>query len=561
MPYELIVTEKPSAAEKIASALADNTPKKRAENGVPYYELTRNGKPLRVACAVGHLFTVAEREKGKWTYPVFDITWKPSAEVNDSSKFTQKYVKVIRKLCKDADSYTVATDYDIEGEVIGLNVIKYICKQKDANRMKFSTLTKDELAASYDKRQKHLDWGQANAGVTRHELDWFYGINLSRALTHAIKAAGTYKTLSSGRVQGPALKLLVDKEKEIKAFVPEPYWQIRLDGSVHCNDIEAWHEKDKIFDGDEAKRIYEKVKGQHAAVDAVDAKQFKQSPPTPFDLTTMQIEAYRVFKIQPKITLSIAQDLYVGGFISYPRTSSQKLPASLGYKKLLGALAKNKEYTELANKLLSLASLKPNEGKKKDDAHPAIYPTGVVPNRLNKDQKRIYDLIVRRFMATFADAATRETMTITIGVAEEPFIAKGTRTVDRGWHVFYGPYATFDEVTLPKVEKGDDVVVKQIENLEKETKPPKRYTPASIIKELEKRNLGTKATRSQIVDNLYDRGYVKAKSIEVTDLGLKTAATLEKYSPAILDEGLTREFEDEMEIGRASCRERVYTKV
>jgi DNA topoisomerase-1 len=514
---------------------------------VPYYELTHNGKPLRVACAVGHLFTVAEKEKGKWTYPVFDVHWVPSSDVSDASAFTKKYVNVIKKLCKSADDVTVATDYDIEGEVIGYNVVRHICKRDDAARMKFSTLTNEELVKSYEAKAAHLNWGQAHAGVTRHELDWYYGINLSRALTHAIKAAGTYKTLSSGRVQGPALKLLVDKEKEIKAFVSENYWQLQLLGSVNDAAIEAWHKDDKIFDEEKAKKIHEHTKGKPARVAAVDAKEFNQSPPHPFDLTSMQIEAYRVFKIQPKITLSIAQDLYVAGLISYPRTSSQKLPKELGYKKLLSALAKQASYKELAETLLSRSSLKPNEGKKTDDAHPAIYPTGNTPSKLKKDDQRIYDLIVRRFMATFADAATRETMTIDVDVDGEVFVAKGTRTKEKGWHVYYGPYAIFDEVTLPKVTPDDEVVVDSIKNLKKETKPPKRYTPASIIKELEKRNLGTKATRATIVDNLYDRGYVKAKSIEVTDLGMKTAATLEKYSPRILDEQLTRDFEDEME--------------
>jgi DNA topoisomerase I len=555
MSYELIITEKPSAALKIASALADGSATKRSESTVSYYELTHNGKPIKVASAVGHLFTVAENSDKKWNYPQFDIKWVQSSTVNKASAFTKKYVNVIKKLSKDADEFTVATDYDIEGEVIGYNVIAHICKQKDANRMKYSTLTKEELIKSYEGKQSHLDWGQAHAGVTRHELDWYYGINLSRALTHAIKAAGTFKTLSSGRVQGPALKLLVDKERDISAFIPDPYWQIRLDGEVRGAAIEAWYKNvtdkdsknDKIFDEQKAKDVYEKTKGQPASVSEVSAKQFKQQPPYPFDLTSMQIEAYRVFKVQPKITLSLAQDLYIGGFISYPRTSSQKLPKELGYKKLLTALTKNSTYKELAEKLLKQKVLKPNEGKKKDDAHPAIYPTGVIPAKLTKDQQRIYDLIVRRFLATFAGEATRETMTINVDIKSEIFIAKGTRTVDKGWHEFYGPYAIFDEVTLPAVEKNDDVIVKKLEKLSKETKPPKRYTPASVIKELEKRNLGTKATRASIVDNLYDRGYVKAKSIEVTDLGIKTVATLEKYSPQILEEQLTRQIEEEME--------------
>ncbi|MFT4310246.1 MAG: DNA topoisomerase I, partial [Candidatus Woesearchaeota archaeon] len=547
MTYELIITEKPSAAQKIAEALADKKALKKNKDGVPYYEITHNNQPIVVACAVGHLFTVIEKEKNGYQYPSFSITWGPSYEQSESSAFTKKYVKALKALTKDATAFTVATDYDIEGEVIGFNVVKHICKQKDACRMKFSTLTKQDLVDAYAKKTKTLDWGQVHAGVTRHEIDWLYGINLSRALTQAIKAGGTYKTLSSGRVQGPALKLVVDKELEIKAFTPEPYWQIFLKGTLKDFAIEAVHKQEKFNDEQQAKTIYDKTKGKPATVEDVQRKEFTQAPPHPFDLTSLQVECYRVHHIQPKITLSLAQDLYTGGFISYPRTSSQKLPAALGYKKLLEALKRNEVYKELVQTLLEQKTLKPNEGKKTDDAHPAIYPTGIIPDKLNEQQQKLYDLIVRRFLATFAPPAVRETMTVIFDVQQEPFLCKGTRTVKKGWHTFYGSYATFDEVIMPDIVQKDVLQDPNITLEKKETKPPKRFTQASIIKELEKRNLGTKATRATIIDNLYDRGYLKEKSIEATDLGIKTCATLQKYSPLILDEQMTRTIEEEME--------------
>ncbi|MHA1830198.1 MAG: DNA topoisomerase, partial [Candidatus Helarchaeota archaeon] len=142
---------------------------------------------------------------------------------------TKKYLDVIKNLAKKAKEFTVATDYDIEGELIGLNIIRFACNQNDAYRMKFSTLTKEDLIESYKNK---LDWGQANAGETRHKLDWYYGINLSRALTDAIKSAGYYKLMSIGRVQGPTLKLVVNKEKEITSFKPEDYWEIELLESI-----------------------------------------------------------------------------------------------------------------------------------------------------------------------------------------------------------------------------------------------------------------------------------------------------------------------------------------
>lgn len=547
MTYQLILTEKPDAAKKIAESLADGKPIKKNIEGVSYYEITHGNTDIVVASAVGHLYTVTEKEKKKgWVYPIFDVAWEQSSKVNKASKFTSKYVAALKKLSKEANSFIVATDFDIEGEVIGYTAMVYACKQKDAQRMKFSTLTKDELRESYDHRRKTLEWGQVHAGLTRHELDWYYGINLSRALSLAVRSAGMFKILSSGRVQGPALKTLTDREKEIHAFKPEPYWEVQLLGVVDTGDIEAWHVDGKIVEKKRADEIIKKTRGKNGVVTKTEKTQFQQAPPHPFDLTSLQVECYRVHRIQPKETLEIAQELYIGGLISYPRTSSQQLPESIGYKKILQGLQKNSLFGLLANKVLGFSHLKPHNGKKTDPAHPAIYPTGNL-GRLEDRKLKVYDLITKRFLATFGIPAVRETMSLIVAVNGEEFIAKGTRTIEKNWHELYAPYVQLEEQELPAVKEKDPVTVKEINCLDKETQPPKRYTPASIIKELEKRNLGTKATRASIVDTLFDRGYVTGQPIQVTELGMKTVETLEKYCPSILDEALTRQFEEEMD--------------
>lgn len=548
MRYELIITEKPSTAKKIADAL-DNAgkPIRKGEGGVYYYFITHGNKDIIVCSAVGHLFTVAEKNKGEWKYPVFDIEWVQSGSVSKAADHTKKYAATIKKLAKDAAEFTVATDYDIEGEVIGFTIIKYLCKQKDANRMKFSTLTKPDLVKAYANKAKTVNWGQVRAGVTRHELDWYYGINLSRALTLAVRNAGQYKVLSAGRVQGPALKIIVDKEKLIMAFVSTPYWEILLTGTTQGQTIEAMHTEEKFLDKAKAQTVLQKTTGKDATVCAVDEKEFTQAPPVPFDLTTLQTESYRVHGISPQQTLAIAQDLYTSGFISYPRTSSQKLPKELELDLRIADLLRNPTYKALAQKLLDNKWTIPKEGLKTDDAHPAIYPTGIMPTSLEDRDFKVYDLIVRRFLACFADEAKRATVTIDLAVTDEHFIAKGTRTTYKGWHEFYGPYAKFDEVVLPSLSVGHIISRPTITLEEKQTKPPKRYTPASIIKELEKRNLGTKATRAAIVDHLYNRGYIADKNIKATPLGIQTIDILDKYSPSIIDDNLTRQFEEQLE--------------
>lgn len=542
---ELIISEKPNAAQRIAEALADGKPSKEHDGQVPFYKLNHGNKQIIVGCAVGHLFGL--KAKNNENFPLFDIEWVPTSQINKNAEFSIKYAKTLGRLAKQCDEFTVATDFDIEGEVIGLNVVRFIANKKDANRMKFSTLTKDELVDSYENKQKHLDWGQANAGETRHKLDWYYGINISRALTKAISSAGTYKILSAGRVQGPALKILADREREILAFKPKPFWELELKGKLDKGDITAMHEKGKFTDESEVIKIFDKTKNEKALIKDITSREFKQNPPYPFDLTSLQIEAYGKTGIAPKVTLSIAQELYTSGLISYPRTSSQELPASIGYKKILTALSQQKEFEKHANELLKKPSLKPNNGDKKDPAHPAIYPTGIPPKALKDKEKKIYELVVRRFLATFGEAAVKETVTYIIECAKENFITKGTVTKYKGWLEYYGIFGKQKEEELPPTFKGEEVKNKKITKLDKMTTPPKRYTEASIIKELEKRNLGTKATRASIVDTLFQRHYLEGKQIKATELGLKVETILEKYVPKITDEAMTRHFEEEMD--------------
>jgi len=525
--YELIITEKPQAALKIASSLGKST--KKSDRNIPYYELERDGKKIIVACAVGHLFTLKQNIPGS-DIPVFDIVWVPNYFVREKD-FSKKYYDTLSKLIKNAGSLTVATDYDVEGEVIGLNVVRFIGGQEDANRMKFSTLTEKELNKAYEEKSKQISWGQAIAGETRHYLDWFYGINLSRALMNAIKTTGKFRIMSIGRVQGPTLKLIVEKEKKISEFKAIPYWQIFI--KLKDSEIELIHNKD-IFNKSELKK-FKNLIGKTGKAETKKKEQ-KLSPNPPFNLTNLQTEAYRFYSITPSKTLQAAQNLYLSGLISYPRTSSQKLPPSIGYREILKKLSKRYK----AEKLLTRK--KPVEGKKSDPAHPSIYPTGNFKS-LEGNERRIYDLIVRRFLSLFIEDAVIENKIIKVEIEKLIFIKKGTEIKKKNWLEIYP--LKIKETSLPNINK--DVKIVDLRTEEKQTNPPNRYSPASIISELEKRNLGTKATRASILETLYYRNYIKDQSIKATPLGISLIETLEKHSPIIIDEALTREFEKGME--------------
>ena len=547
----LIICEKPTAAKKIATALSQGklTVKKSSE-GVDYYEFNIKKHTYVAVPAVGHIFALKDTKKG-WEYPIFDMEWVPVFVANKKAEYTKKYYDTFKEASKGVKDFIVATDFDEEGSVIGYNILRFLFNKKDAKRMKFSTLTKEDLINSFEKIQKHLDFGRVESGLTRHSLDFLWGVNVSRALTLSIKHHGKklhHYLLSAGRVQTPMLYFLIKREKEIAAFKPKPYWELYAEIKTKPMVV-AHHKKTKFWKKREVDSAYENADREDAVVTLMKRTKTKKDPPNPFDLTSLQTEAYRYFGYSPKRTSDIAQNLYTKGYISYPRTSSQKLPKQIGYNSILKNLAKIKKYEKIAKELLSKKELVPKEGKKDDPAHPAIYPTKEVPDisTLRADEKKLYDLIVRRFLAVFGEPAIRESTKVVFDIGKEEFVATGSKTLEKNWMNYYGSYSKLEEAEFPKIEKGDNFKVKKIELVEKETQPPSRYSQGSIVKELEKVNLGTKATRASILQTLYDRGYIEDKSIKVTKLGMAVGKALAENVPDLTSENLTREFENEME--------------
>jgi DNA topoisomerase I len=562
--YKLIITEKPQAAGKIAAALADGSDDRVTKNKVSYYELDRNGERVVVGCAVGHLFSVSQTVGGS-VYPIFDIGWFPNFEVNKKD-FTKSYYSVLKSLVKGAGEIILATDFDVEGEVIGYNIIRYIAGQKDAKRMKFSSLTAAELQDAYDNRMPTIEWGQAIAGETRHYLDWLYGINLSRALMSAVKTAGKFRVMSIGRVQGPTLNLIVEREIQIKNFKSSPYWQVFLTVSDGVNKLDVKHNKDIVN-----KNELDKFKMLEGREGEASTKKNKQTinPPAPFDLTSLQTEAYKFHGITPSNALASAQKLYLSGLISYPRTSSQKINDINGALDVLKKL--KKRYGDLVDHAVNK---KPVEGKKSDPAHPAIIPTGNNA-KLEGQEAKIYDLIAKRFISCFCENAELENKKVEVvievdkigsypkGMINETsgsdnivkeklkFNAKGMEILKAGWMDVYPVRMEEKDIR----DMNGRVKVEKVKIEEKETKPPRRYSPASLVTELEKRNLGTKATRANILETLYNRKYIMDKSIKATELGIRLIESLKKNSPVIIDEELTREIEKDMDIIRNSKRD------
>jgi len=547
--YTLIITEKPDAANRIAMALDNSSkPEKIIDSGVPYYKADRNGEII-VVPALGHLYTVASKEKNR-NCPVFDYQWVPRYLAERNASRIRTWLKVIAKLAEDAEEFVDACDFDMEGSIIGYSILKYACGGKDetAKRMKYSTLTKEELQQSYAHLSAHLDFALIEAGLTRHEVDWLYGINLSRALTTAAKnVSRQYTTLSTGRVQGPTLRFLELREKDVRSFVPTPYWTITAKIEINGVTYEAEYER-IIQNKNEATSIVKECKTDEGQIESVETKKFEEKPPLPFDLGALQSEAYKFFRYTPIRSSNIAQHLYLEALISYPRTSSQKLPAAIGYETILRKLSKMSIFTKNATKLLSKTILKPREGERTDPAHPAIYPTGEMPKKISIPEKNIFDLVVRRFMAVFGEPATFQSIKISLDIGGNRFLLSGIRTLDEGWLDFYKPYITIKESDLPPLIEGQKILAKQVTVRSNFTKPPARYNPRSLLLKMEKEEIGTKATRAAIIQTLLNRKYIQGSdSFVVCDLGFEVTEILSKYCSTVVSPELTRKLEEAMD--------------
>jgi len=549
--YTLIITEKPDAAQRIAQALDQKgKPKKMEEKNVPYF-LAHRDNPLVVVPALGHLYTVVHEGKGRNYYPVFNFKWAPRYLAEKGAKQIRTWIEVVSKLAKNAEEFVDACDYDIEGSLIGYCLLRYACENKEnvAKRMKFSTLTKKELEKAYDEPLLKIDFALIEAGRTRHEVDWLYGINISRALTLAAKRwSGKYATLSTGRVQGPTLNFLVSREKSIRSFIPAPFWSIKASVDIEGTTYEVEYTKKTFEKRVDADAVVKVCKGKSGKIEKIEKKSTKQRPPIPFDLGTLQTEAYSLFGYTPRRTANLAERLYLEALISYPRTSSQKLPPVIGYKTILKGLSKERAYKSLASELLQIGELKPREGAKEDTAHPAVYPTGNLPERpLHESERRVWDLVVRRFMAVFGEPAIKQSMKATINVNGHRFYLRGRRILKKGWMEFYKPYIRTEEVTLPPLKEGETVQLREVLREDKFTKPPPRFNPSSLLKQMEEVGIGTKATRADIIETLYSRKYITEERIVVTDLGFDIADVLRKYCSGIISVKLTRELEEKME--------------
>ncbi|RJT01432.1 DNA topoisomerase I [Halococcus sp. IIIV-5B] len=546
---ELIITEKETAARNIAEILSGGGADVERRNGVNVYKW--GGR--RCVGLSGH---VVENdfppEYSNWrdVQPVELIDADVVVEPHESR---ENIVRTLRLLARDADSVVIATDYDREGELIGKEAHDLVREVSDApvKRARFSSFAEREVTEAFSNLED-LDFDLAAAGEARQEIDLVWGAALTRFLSLAAKQRGE-DFISVGRVQSPTLKLIVDREREIEAFDPETYWEIFADllkdseaFEVQYFDANEGRGTDRVWDEALAESVYEALQETSTAtIEKVSRRTRTDDPPHPFN-TTQYIRAAGSLGYSASRAMSLAEELYTSGYITYPRTDNTVYPDDLDIEDLLRDLSTHREFGEDAEELLD-GDCTPTEGDEETTDHPPIHPTGELPagSALGDDEREIYELVVRRFLATVADPAEWEHLQVTARVGEHSLKANGKRLVEPGYHAVY-PYFNTSENHVPDLDEGEELPVEDVRLDEKETQPPRRRGQSRLIERMEEMGIGTKATRHNTIEKLYDRGYIESDPPRPTRLARAVVDAGEQYADLVVSEEMTSRLENDM---------------
>ncbi|MFO8132982.1 MAG: DNA topoisomerase I [Thermoplasmatota archaeon] len=532
----LVICEKNMAASRIAYILSDGSSKRSRINGVPCYRF--NDDTWTVIGLRGHIVTLDyPKQYNRWTQvdPLELVDVEPVRKTSN-----QRIASALKKLADEAERVIVATDYDREGELIGVEGVDLLNGSHQVERAKFSSLMPYEIREAFDSTG-NVDRNLSASAEARRIIDLAWGATLTRFISLASKQLGK-DFLSVGRVQSPTLALIVNREKEREAFEPTPYWRLTATCSNETG-FEAEHRQGKFWDQDEASQVYKKVEGADTGtVTRYQREEKDEYPPSPFNTTMFLRQASRL-GFSAGAAMNIAESLYMRGIISYPRTDNTVYPSGLPIAGILDKLAE--VFPDDVELVQRKRRDKPTRGKKYSKDHPPIHPVGKASrDKLNKQEWRIYELIVRRFLASLTMDARAAVSSAEIDIAGEPFEAEGYELLEANWRAIY-PHYNKKEQPLHLTE-GEAITVDDITKSRQTTKPPRRYGQGSLLAMMEKNNLGTKSTRHDIIGKLYARNYITGKWLRPTPIGRAVIEALEKSAERITKPDMTAELEEEM---------------
>jgi DNA topoisomerase III len=580
MGKTLVIAEKPSVGRDLTRVLPGPFSKQ---------EGFLEGPDHYVTWAVGHLVQLAEPDEyddrfKKWRMADLPIVPERFKLVIRDER-SKKQMNVIKRLLSrdDVSSVVNACDAGREGELIFAYLYEKAGSRKPVKRLWLNSMTKEAIKNAFGELRPSTELASLEAAArSRSEADWIVGMNATRAATIRLRSAFD-GAVSLGRVQTPTLAILARREQEIRDFVPEPYWVVdasfdplaepagrQYDGRYHKGA------SPRVKSAEEALAVVEACRGQTGEITKVEKSERKERPPMLYDLTRLQSDASSRYGFTLRRTLAAAQRLYEEHTaITYPRTNSRYLPSDMiaEIKPIARLVGERREYAEGAQYVLGLDVLPLarviNDEKVTD--HHAIIPTRAdrhPVDKMSEDDRRIYDLVVRRFLAVFHPEAVLENTRVETTVSGHVFRTRGKRILVPGWRAVYGETADVDERTeddegreqqLPKLSQGESADVKEVGSERKETQPPRRYSDGTLVTLMETAGklvddeelreamkdsgIGTPATRAAIIERLIQVGYVErdGRALVVTEKGMNVIRLLGEH--ALTSPGLTGEWE------------------
>jgi DNA topoisomerase-3 len=546
MSKTLVIAEKPSVATDIARAIGG------LKKDGDHYE----GEEYIVASAVGHLLEIKapeefEVKRGKWSFEHLPVipTYFELEPIKKSEAKLKSLIKLIKK--REVDCIVNACDAGREGELIFRYIIDASKTKKPLKRLWLQSMTKSSIQQAFAHLRSNEEMlPLADAAKSRSEADWLVGINSTRAMTAFNSKDGGFFLTTVGRVQTPTLALVAQREKLIEEFVPKDYWEVQADFGVQSGSYSGkWFDPafkksddssrkaDRLWSREEAEKIVAACTGKQGTV-TEEFKPSTSSCPALYDLTTLQRDANSRFGFSAKTTLSIAQALYEKHkALTYPRTDAKALPEDYipTVKETLKMLSGHSPLGRFAQEALDNNWVKPNKkifDNSKISDHFAIIPTTQpAPASLTEVEQKIYDLVTKRFIAVFFPAAQFKNTTRITTVENHSFKTEGKVMEKAGWMAVYGKSAGESQEILPPVAPGEKARVDGIQSAGLQTKPPARYTEASLLSAMEsagkqveeaelreamgEKGIGTPATRAAIIEGLILQQYMQREGREL----------------------------------------------
>src|SRR5438270_1992897 len=560
MSKTVVIAEKPSVGRDLSSALPGSYKQSRDKTHLV-------GDEYVITWAVGHLVGLAAPDEydpkfKRWRFADLPIL-PPTFKLVPNDERSKKQLEAIHRLIRsdEIDLIVNACDAGREGELIFAYVYQTAGIEKPVKRLWLNSMTRKAIKDAFAHLRDGEEMEQLEAAArSRSEADWVVGMNATRAASIRLRAAFD-GAVSLGRVQTPTLALVARREEEIRAFKPEPYWLV--EASFAADESRAYSGRylgGKRIAEDLAARIVEEVRDGSGEITKLEKKEERERPQLLYDLTSLQRHANTLFGFSARRTLGAAQRLYEEHkAITYPRTSSRFLPSDqiAEIKPTAQLVGRNGPYTKAAQYVLSLDRLPLGRvvNDKKVDDHHALIPTRTEHDldRMGSDERRVYDLVTRRFLAIFHPEAVFERTRVETTVVEHVFRTSGRRLIEAGWKSVYGEEAQGDQRAdddsggdqlLPRLEQGEPVTVADVQSLRKETQPPRRFTEASLLGAMETAGkdiddaelreamkgsgIGTPATRAAIIERLIDVGYIEreGRALVATEKGIQVIRLL-----------------------------------